>query len=187
LPASRRTFALSAPYIEIIHDSFVSALWPNIEPVGPDEFRDRGLVQSAVARPFQVVFGRRLFRTLPEKAAALFHSLIATHPFDNGNKRTAVIALDLFLTANGQFLYLDNEDMYRLAVDTASYVPRGISHEQMLARITEEVRRNTMDLARMEKEGFPAGLAESVKSIRKDVRRNSSNRSVQGQFYCGAN
>jgi len=45
-----------------------------------------------------------MFRSLPEKAAALFHSLIANHPFENGNKRTAVIALELFLSANSVLL-----------------------------------------------------------------------------------
>ena len=45
-----------------------------------------------------------MFRSLPEKAAALFHSLIANHPFGNGNKRTAVIALELFLSANSVLL-----------------------------------------------------------------------------------
>ena len=83
MPGSRRPFALGATYVEIIHDSFISVWWPNIEPVGPEEYRDRGLVQSAVARPFQAAFGKELFRTIPEKAAALFHSLIANHPFDN--------------------------------------------------------------------------------------------------------
>lgn len=98
---------------------------------------------------FSFYSDHELFRTLPEKAAALFHSLIATHPFDNGKERTAVIALDLFLTANGQFLCLCNDCMYRLAVDTASYVPRGITHEEMLARIAAEIRESTLPITKM--------------------------------------
>jgi death-on-curing protein len=127
LPGNRRAFALSAPYVELMHDWLVSEWWPNVEPVGPEEYRDRGLLESAVARPFQTVSGKCVFQSVPEKAAAFFHSLIANHPFENGNKRTAIVALELFLTANGLFLYLDNDHMYQLAKDTASYVPQGRS------------------------------------------------------------
>lgn len=182
MPGSRRPFALGATYVEIIHDSFISVWWPNIEPVGPEEYRDRGLVQSAVARPFQAAFGKELFRTIPEKAAALFHSLIANHPFDNGNKRTAVIALDLFLSANGLFLYLDNERMYRLARDTASYVPQGITHEQILSRIVTEVRESTIPIAKMKEADFQL-LVQSARRIRMSVRTHPYNEAAQEQYF----
>jgi death-on-curing family protein len=174
LPRNRRAFALSAPYVETIHDFFISAWWPDVEPVGPEEFRDHGMVESAVARPFQTAFGKPTFRSLPEKAAALFHSLIANHPFENGNKRTAVIALELFLSANSVLLYLDNAQMYQLAKDTASYVPQGIPHEQMLARITEAVRGNSMSLADI-KDGSLAHDAHAVRRIRRAVRAHPYN------------
>lgn len=174
MPANRRAIALGALYVEIIHDSFVSAWWPSLEPVGPEEYRDHGMVASAVARPFQTAFGVELFPTVPEKAAALFHSLIANHPFDNGNKRTAVIALDLFLTANGLFLYLANDSMYTLAKDTASYVPRGVSHEQMLNRITLEIKENSMPIAKMAQNGFEH-VAKAVHRIRRSVRTHPYN------------
>lgn len=181
MPGNRRPFALSASYVEVIHDSFLSVWWPNIEPVGPGGFRDSTLLQSAVARPFQTAFGRELFPTLAEKAAALFHSLIASHPFDNGNKRTAVIALDLFLTANNQFLYLENDRMYRLARDTASYVPRGITHQEMLARITAEIRDNMMPITKMKESGLQA-LVRSVQRTKTSVRKHPFNEAIQGQF-----
>jgi death-on-curing family protein len=174
LPGNRRAFALSAPYIEVIHDWLVPAWWPDVEPVGPEEYRDHGLLESAVARPFQTVFGKSLFQSVPEKAAALFHSLIANHPFENGNKRTAVIALDLFLTANGFFLYLENEGMYQLAKDTASYIPQGITHEQILARITGAVKDNTMPHAKMKESGLDH-VALAARRIRKAVRKHPHN------------
>lgn len=174
MPRNRRVFALSAPYVETIHDSFVSAFWPDVEPVGPEEYRDRNLLESAVARPFHTAFGKPVFQSAPEKAAALFHSLIANHPFENGNKRTAVIALDLFLNANSIFLYLGNEQMYQLAKDTASYVARGLTHEQMLARITDAVRGSSMPLADM-KDASLSPAAHAVRKIRKAVRGNPHN------------
>jgi death-on-curing protein len=166
LPGNKPAFALGAPYIEVIHDSFVSVWWPNVEPVGREGYRDHGMVDSAAARPFQTAFGKYVFPTVPEKAAALFHSLIANHPFENGNKRTAVIALDLFLTANGFFLYLDNDRMYQLARETASYVPVGVSHAQMLATITEAVKDNSMRFAKMPE----ANLQHVVLAARRERR-----------------
>jgi death-on-curing family protein len=59
--------------------------------------RDFNLLESAVSRPFQTVFGGDAYPTIFDKGAALFHSLVANHPFHDGNKRTAVTALYAFL------------------------------------------------------------------------------------------
>jgi len=61
------------------------------EPVDKNAFKDRGLLDSAVNRPFQTFGGQELYETIYKKAAALFHSLTCNHCFHNGNKRTAVI------------------------------------------------------------------------------------------------
>jgi fido (protein-threonine AMPylation protein) len=129
------------------------------------------------------VFGRELFPTILEKSAALFHSLIADHPFENGNKRTAVIALDLFMAANGLFLYLDNERMYRMAKDTASYVPQGITHEGMLARIGAELRGSSIRIAKMKEAGLETSVIRTVRDVRKYVREHPYNSAAQEQFF----
>ena len=69
--------------------------------------------------PFQSAGGQEIYPTVVAKAAALFHSLISNHAFHNGNKRTAVLAMDTFLIGNGYSLALDNDPMYELARDTA--------------------------------------------------------------------
>ena len=63
--------------------------------------RDMHLLQSAVKRPALKVFGEQQFPTLLDKAAALIHSLAYHHLFADGNKRTAVQAVTLFLEWNG--------------------------------------------------------------------------------------
>lgn len=131
-------------------------------------------MSSAVARPFQTACGRALFPTAHEKAAALFHSLICNHPFSNGNKRTAVIAMDLFLSANSMFLYLENDPMYELAKDTASYVPSGTTHSQMLARITQSVRDNSIPFRKLKEDGMEQLLHE-VRRLRGFVREHPFN------------
>ncbi|MFZ4816107.1 MAG: type II toxin-antitoxin system death-on-curing family toxin [Phototrophicaceae bacterium] len=63
--------------------------------------RDVHLLDSAMRRPQIIVFGEEQFRTPLEKAAALLHSLAYHHLFADGNKRTALVAVTLFLAQNG--------------------------------------------------------------------------------------
>jgi death-on-curing protein len=60
-----------------------------------------GALQSAVERPFTSFGGQALYATLVDKIAALIHSVVAFHPFADGNKRTALVAGDVALRLNG--------------------------------------------------------------------------------------
>jgi death-on-curing protein len=122
-------------------------MWPDIDPVFAEEYQSRDLLESALGRPFHSMGGQDLYPTVIEKAAALFHSMIANHPFQNGNKRTAVVSVDAFLVANGYNLALGNSAMYELATQTASYRQRQIGHEEMLQTIVEMIRRSSVTLA----------------------------------------
>jgi death-on-curing protein len=81
--------------------------------------RDRGLLESAVARPQASAFGTDAYPDLAAKAAALLHSLVLNHPFVDGNKRTAVLATLVFLDLNGYVVQWDQREaldfMLRLA------------------------------------------------------------------------
>ncbi|MCZ2525524.1 type II toxin-antitoxin system death-on-curing family toxin [Streptomyces sp. HB2AG] len=63
--------------------------------------RDMGLLVSAIERPRANVFGVELYPTLHEKAAALLHSVARNHALIDGNKRTAWLAMRVFLRFNG--------------------------------------------------------------------------------------
>ncbi len=54
---------------------------------GSDGIRDEGLLESALARPYQTFGGNDLYQTIYEKAAAIMESVIINHPFVDGNKR----------------------------------------------------------------------------------------------------
>jgi len=81
--------------------------------------RDRGLLESAVARPQASALGTDAYPDLAAKAAALLHSLVLNHPFVDGNKRTAVLATLVFLDLNGYAVQWDQREaldfMLRLA------------------------------------------------------------------------
>lgn len=67
---------------------------------GADGLRDRGALESAVARPQMTFGGEDLYVDVAEKAAALMHSLVMNHPFIDGNKRVGAHACIVFLIAN---------------------------------------------------------------------------------------
>lgn len=63
--------------------------------------KEPGLLDSALNRPKQSLFGNDAYPTIYEKTAALTESLAKNHPFFNGNKRTALASLIIFLKLNG--------------------------------------------------------------------------------------
>jgi len=174
---------LGAPYVEHIHDELLSVFWPSSEKIAAQGLRDRALLESAVARPFHSAFGQDAYPSILEKGIALFHSLIANHPFADGNKRTAVTAFDHFLLANGFVLGVPNSDMYALATQTASYRALNLSHEGSLEVIASTVKDLITPIStfRREVEGIPA-LQDSVKAtmrLRTWIRRHRFNRLIE--------
>ena len=68
---------------------------------GMDGVRDNGLLESALEVPFQTFGGEDIYASLVQKAARLGFSLVANHPFVDGNKRIGVHAMLVFLALNG--------------------------------------------------------------------------------------
>jgi len=69
--------------------------------------RDLALLESALAQPRQSFGGSDLYSSLVEKAGALGFSLIANHPFVDGNKRIGHASMEIFLVLNGEEIDAD--------------------------------------------------------------------------------
>jgi len=121
------------------------------EPVSPSEYKDLALLDSAANRPFQTFGQVDLYPSLSLKAAALFHSLACNHCFHNGNKRTAIMALDLFLIANEVVLLINNADIYALAKDTAAGTAQGRRPQEVLANVTTRIKAESVPLEVLKK------------------------------------
>lgn len=67
---------------------------------GLQGLRDEGLLDSALARP-QHLLHYNADATLGQLAAAYAVGVARNHPFADGNKRSAFLALDLFCRTNG--------------------------------------------------------------------------------------
>lgn len=68
---------------------------------GSHGLRDIALLESAVYRSQATFGGVDLYPSIFEKAGALVHSLLLNHPFIDGNKRTAMASMLVFLDING--------------------------------------------------------------------------------------
>ncbi len=88
--------------IDAVHDAQLA------EHGGAEGLRDEGALDSALARPVNLhAYGETdIFRL----AAAYAFGIARSHPFVDGNKRTAFLAAYIFLSVNGHELEADEVD-----------------------------------------------------------------------------
>lgn len=100
--------------------------------------RDRSLLESALAPPqHRAAYGEP---DLAELAAAYAYGIARNHPFVDGNKRVAFVALELFLALHDHRLAADDEACLRMMLDLAA----GELEEEALAGwIRERLVRRT--------------------------------------------
>ncbi|WP_449290636.1 type II toxin-antitoxin system death-on-curing family toxin [Oscillibacter ruminantium] len=104
---------LSVERIKQIHHLMIE------ETGGMDGVRDEGLLESAVNAPFQTFDDVPLYKTIEAKAARLGYSLINNHAFIDGNKRTGMMAMLLFLELNGAGKDYTDEEIIRVGIALA--------------------------------------------------------------------
>jgi death-on-curing protein len=92
--------------------------------------RDEGLMESAIARPYQSFGGEDLYPTVFEKAAAIAESIIINHPFIDGNKRTGYLAMLAILEEGRKEITVSNENIFQLVIDISMGVAK---FEQIVA------------------------------------------------------
>jgi death-on-curing protein len=105
---------LTVHQIQALHRDMVC------ETGGSDGIRDVGLLESAVHAPFQTFDNEPLYPSIQMKAARLDYALINNHPFVDGNKRTGVHAMLVFLEMNGVELDYSQDDLVSVGLGIAS-------------------------------------------------------------------
>ena len=81
---------------------------------GDSGIKDERLLESAIAQP-EATFDRiYLHPEIHDQAAAYLYHISKNHAFVDGNKRTAVAAMETFLKKNGYCLTLSNEELFSL-------------------------------------------------------------------------
>ena len=87
---------------------------------GSQGIRDQGLMESAIARPYQTFGGEYLYPTIFEKAAAIAESLIINHPFLDGNKRTGFLAMLAVLETENFKINISNDEVYSFTIQIST-------------------------------------------------------------------
>ena len=110
---------LSKEQILLMHDHLIE------ETGGSKGLKDEGMLESALAAPFQSFDGKDLFPSVYQKAARLGYGLASNHAFVDGNKRIGAHAMLVFLTLNRIQLDYTQEELSDLflgvAADEKSY------------------------------------------------------------------
>ena len=87
-----------------------------------------GRLEAAAATPQASMFGEDIYVGVAQKAAALCLAIVRSHPFSDGNKRVALVALDVTMALNGVRLSATNDQAY----------------EEMMALARGELRREEL-------------------------------------------
>ena len=101
--------------------------------------KDPSLLESAINRPKQSVFGNDAYPSIYEKAAALFESIAKNHAFHNANKRTALASLIVFLKINHYRWTMGIEEEQDFTVDV-------VNHKYTFEEIVSTIKENTEKL-----------------------------------------
>jgi len=136
MPARRREPAwLNRITIDAIHDELIR------EHGGLPGIRDENALESALARPRQT-WHYESNAELPAIAAAYAFGMARNHPYRDGNKRIAFLALYTFLGLNGWELTATEADV---VTEVLALADGRVTQEQLADWIRQHVARATPD------------------------------------------
>ena len=114
-----------------------------IKKYSPNEtigVKDPNALEMCVGQLKATAFGEEVYPSVYEKAALLLIQLIKKHPFHNANKRTAFLAVFVFLKINGQLLTIKQKDAVNLVVYIATY---NKDFDQLKYEVTNIIKTHT--------------------------------------------
>lgn len=115
------------------------------EPIPPFNNRYEGKLEGIIGSVSQTFEGEPLNTSVLEAAASYFNQLVRGHPFENGNKRCAVLFTHFFLLRNRVDYTLTSEEMYAFAVIIAKAGERNIKAETTKEWCKEIIAKFTKD------------------------------------------
>lgn len=104
---------LSKEQVILLHEELI------IETGGSPGLKDEGMLESALAAPFQTSDGQELFPSIYQKAARLGYGLASNHALIDGNKRIGAHVMLVFLALNGIGLEYEQDELSDLFMKAA--------------------------------------------------------------------
>lgn len=103
----------------------------------------KGQLESALTAPRQTWGGVYLLRTVFDKTAVLFRSVVKNHPLVDGNKRLGLTCAFIFLLVNGYLFWMPRAEAVAFAVDVAE-------GSLDAAEIARRLRRGAVKISRLQ-------------------------------------
>lgn len=122
---------LNLRVIKAFHDRQIN------EHGGLPGLRNEGMLVPALSRPQNIYHYSNPKQDIAELAAAYAFGVAKSHPFNDANKRTALIAMRLFLKLNGYDLSAPPEEKYWTIIQVAA---NEVSEVELAQWIRENLR-----------------------------------------------
>jgi len=104
-----------------IHFALVDDFVTHEDPIDPAGPRNSDILGSAIFRQSTSIGTELKYPTIEMTGAALLHSLVHNHPFHNGNKRTALVSLLVFLDKNQSMLVCREDELFKFVLNVAQH------------------------------------------------------------------
>jgi death-on-curing protein len=99
-----------------------------------------GAAESALAAPFATYDGHDFYDHPIKRAAVLASRIVRNHPLPDGNKRVALVLMDLYLESNGWVLNCTQQEIAKAIEDLTARRNTEDYFHMWLASRTEKVR-----------------------------------------------
>ena len=123
---------LSAEDILNIHSVMID------ETGGSHGVREKGALATLEELPAQQAFGTEFYPTIFIKAAVYIRNILFSHPFIDGNKRTAMGCADVFLQLNGYKITVEKGGVEKCAL---TIIEKHLSLEEIAVWIEENTQK----------------------------------------------
>lgn len=104
-----------------IYEALVSDFAQSSDPIQPVGVKDHSLLESAIWHQHTSFERYTKYPTAETSAAAVMYALSHNHPFYNGNKRTAIVAVLVLLDRHNICLMCDQSDLFKVSVQLANH------------------------------------------------------------------
>lgn len=139
-----RTKPITIAEVEFTAFELAKELMSWNEPIPDFGTRFPKKLESCLETPFGKFSKKDLYKGLVGKASILFYLMIKNHPFQNGNKRIAVMTLLVFLVNNKKWLRIDENELYQFAVKVAG--SKASEYQKILLYIQYIIRNHLADM-----------------------------------------
>lgn len=112
---------LSKDDVLTIHNALVKDFESFHDPIYPPGLKNEAMLESAIFHP-KTSYGNVLkYPTVESSAAAIMYSICQNHCFHNGNKRTALVSMLVFLDRHNISIQCDEDELFKMALNLADH------------------------------------------------------------------